>query len=67
MQRATSYFSLFPEANVMNLEEQTKIPLQVPITMIKDAIKTLPIEDIRAIKEIIDEVIKEYDEEEEKE
>ncbi len=45
-------------------EEHTKIPLHIPIEMIKDAIKTLPLEDIKEIKRIIDEVVEEYEEEE---
>ena len=45
-------------------EEQTKIPLQIPIEMIKDALKTLPLEDIQEIKRIIDEVLEEYGKEE---
>ncbi len=46
-----------------NTEEHTKIPLHIPIEMIKDAIKTLPLDDIKEIKRIIDEVVEEYEKE----
>ena len=46
---------------MINQEEQTKIPLNIPLDMIKDAIKTLPLEDIQVIKKIIDEVLEEYE------
>lgn len=45
-------------------EEQTKIPLHIPIEMIKEALKTLPLEDIMELKRLIDEVIAEYEDKE---
>lgn len=45
----------------MECQEEMKIPLLVSLDMVKEAIKTLPIEDIRAIKEIFDEIIAEYE------
>jgi len=45
----------------MEDQDQTKTPFFIPLGVIKDAMKTLPIEEIRAIKQIIDEIIEEYE------
>jgi hypothetical protein len=42
-------------------DQEPKIPVLISLDMMKDALKTLPIEEIRAVKEIIDEVLEEYD------
>ncbi len=48
----------------MEDQEQSNIPFFIPLETIKDALKTLPIEEIRAIKQIIDEIVEEYEQEE---
>jgi hypothetical protein len=43
--------------------DQTKIPFFISLEAIKDVMKTLPIEEIRAVKQVIDEIVEEYDRE----
>ena len=47
----------------MEDQDQDKIPFFVSLDMIKEAMKALPIEEIRALKQIIDEIIEEYEKE----
>ena len=44
-------------------EDHSKSPFFVSPEALKVALKTLPIEEIRALKEIIDEIIEEYEKE----
>jgi hypothetical protein len=48
---------------MMEDQDHAKIPFFVSLDMIKEAMKTLPIEEIQALKEIIDEIIEEYEQE----
>jgi hypothetical protein len=48
---------------MMEEQDQTKIPFFISLEAIKGAVKTLPIEEIRAVKQIIDEIVEEYDQE----
>ncbi len=58
------YSSLRMEAkNTMEGQDQATIPFFISLEAIKDALKTLPIEEIRAVKEIIDEIVEEYEKE----
>jgi hypothetical protein len=44
-------------------EDYSKTPFLVSLDAIKAALKTLPIEEIQALKEIIDEIIEEHEKE----
>ena len=48
---------------MMEEQDQTKIPFFISLDAIKDAVKTLPIEEIRVIKQVIDEIVDEYERE----
>jgi hypothetical protein len=47
--------------SIMEDQGQDKIPFFVSLDMIKEAMRTLPIEEIRALKQIVDEIIEEYE------
>jgi hypothetical protein len=49
--------------SIMEDQSQDKIPFFVSLDMIKEAMKALPIEEIQALKQIIDEIIEEYEKE----
>lgn len=47
----------------MKEEERASIPLAITLDMLKESLRTLPIEDLRAVRKTIDEVLQEYEQE----